>query len=117
MVSADKVRQLALALPEVLEQDHFGFPSFRVRGKVFATLRPTEGRAMLKLSIPDQSLALAALPGHAEPAAGAWGLRGCTFLALDAVPAALFRQLLHAAWAHSAPKPLARLHPFPEKTP
>jgi len=31
-------RSLALALPEVTEQDHHGFPSWRLRGKVLATL-------------------------------------------------------------------------------
>jgi hypothetical protein len=33
-----RVRSLALALPETVEQDHFGNPSFRVRGKIFATV-------------------------------------------------------------------------------
>ena len=31
-------RKLALALPEAVEQDHHGRPSFRVNGKIFATL-------------------------------------------------------------------------------
>jgi hypothetical protein len=34
----DRVRQLALALPEALEADHHGRPSFRVAGRIFATL-------------------------------------------------------------------------------
>ncbi len=29
---------MALALPESVEQDHHGMPSFRVRGRIFATL-------------------------------------------------------------------------------
>jgi hypothetical protein len=37
MVSAEQARQLALALPEAVEQDHHGRPSFRVAGKIFAT--------------------------------------------------------------------------------
>jgi hypothetical protein len=37
-VSPDDARRLALALPEATEQDHHGRPSFRVRGKIFATL-------------------------------------------------------------------------------
>jgi hypothetical protein len=36
-VSAATVRELALALPEAVEQDHHGRPSFRVDGKIFAT--------------------------------------------------------------------------------
>ena len=33
-----RLGQLALALPEAIEQDHHGRPSFRVGGKIFATL-------------------------------------------------------------------------------
>src|SRR5690349_7953723 len=38
----NQVRKLALALPEAVEQDHFGRPSFRVRGRIFATLPDSE---------------------------------------------------------------------------
>ncbi len=38
MVSVEHARRLALALPEAVEQDHHGRPSFRVAGKIFATL-------------------------------------------------------------------------------
>ena len=38
MVTGDEVRRIALALPEAVEQDHHGRPSFRVGGKIFATL-------------------------------------------------------------------------------
>ena len=37
MTAAD-ARRLALSLPDAVEQDHHGRPSFRVRGKIFATL-------------------------------------------------------------------------------
>ena len=36
--NATLVRTLALALPEAIEVDHHGFPSFRVHGKIFATM-------------------------------------------------------------------------------
>jgi hypothetical protein len=38
MVSHDEARRIALALPEATEQDHHGRPSFRVAGRIFATL-------------------------------------------------------------------------------
>lgn len=38
MIDASTVRAVALALPEAFEQDHHGRPSFRVGGKIFATL-------------------------------------------------------------------------------
>ena len=37
-VSANEARALALSLPEALEFDHHGRPSFRVGGRIFATL-------------------------------------------------------------------------------
>jgi hypothetical protein len=37
MVAVDRVRELALQLPEATEQDHHGRPSFRV-GRIFATI-------------------------------------------------------------------------------
>lgn len=37
MVSEDRARALALALPQAVEEDHHGRPSFRVSGKIFAT--------------------------------------------------------------------------------
>jgi hypothetical protein len=38
MISADEARALALALPDTVEQDHHGRPSFRVSTRIFATL-------------------------------------------------------------------------------
>ena len=37
-MTSEEARRLALALPEAVEQDHHGRPSFRVAGKIFATL-------------------------------------------------------------------------------
>jgi len=48
MVTDTVARQLALALPGAVEQDHHGFPSLRVAGRIFATLpSPDRLRAML----------------------------------------------------------------------
>jgi hypothetical protein len=38
MLRADDARRLALSLPGAIEQDHHGRPSFRIKGKIFATL-------------------------------------------------------------------------------
>jgi hypothetical protein len=38
MSSVDQARKLALALPGTVERDHHGRPSFRVDGRIFATL-------------------------------------------------------------------------------
>jgi len=38
MVTMSEARRLALSLPETTEEDHHGIPSFRVLGKIFATV-------------------------------------------------------------------------------
>jgi hypothetical protein len=38
VISVSSVRGLALALPGSAEADHWGNPSFRVRGRIFATM-------------------------------------------------------------------------------
>jgi hypothetical protein len=49
VISTEQARALALALPEAVEQDHHGRPSFRVRGKIFATLwTPEQMNVMLE---------------------------------------------------------------------
>ena len=37
VVSGERARELALALPEAVERDHHGRPSFRVAERIFAT--------------------------------------------------------------------------------
>jgi hypothetical protein len=37
-MGTDEARRLALSLPDAVEQDHHGRPSFRINGKIFATL-------------------------------------------------------------------------------
>jgi hypothetical protein len=41
-VSPEEARALALSLPEAVELDHHGRPSFRVGGRIFATLWSAE---------------------------------------------------------------------------
>jgi hypothetical protein len=38
MLTAEDARRIALALPDTVEQDHHGRPSFRVSRRIFATL-------------------------------------------------------------------------------
>ena len=37
-MTEEDARRLALALPDTVEQDHHGRPSFRVAGKIIATI-------------------------------------------------------------------------------
>ena len=70
-MTPDDVRRLALDLPDVLELDHHGFPSFRAgaRRRIFATLPIDE---ILRLMIEPESIreAVAQWPWCRE---GWWG--------------------------------------------
>ena len=107
-MAPDDFRNLALGLPEVVEQQHQEHPDFRINGKVFATLGwPDSAWAMVKLPIEEQQKCTAAQPSVFESAPGAWGRRGSTKIRLAAAtPNAVERALL-TAWRHVAPKRLA----------
>lgn len=104
--SDNLLRSVALKLPEAEEKPHFDMPSFRVGGKIFATARFNEPKAMLKLPTMLQEAMSAAHPGVIEPVPGYWGRNGATFIATDKIGKKLFAELVGAAWANVAPKRL-----------
>jgi hypothetical protein len=106
MASPDDIRRLALALPEAVEADHFGMPSFRVRGKIFSTIHLGHPRMMVKLDPEDQSNLAEAHPGVVEAVPGYWGRKGSTFVWYEKADEALIGMLLAMAHAGVAPKSL-----------
>ncbi|MDE3070035.1 MAG: MmcQ/YjbR family DNA-binding protein [Acidobacteriota bacterium] len=104
MVSTADARQLALGLPEVVEVDHHGRPSYRVTGRIFATLwDETHMNVML-----DEPGILTAVQG--EPAACAelwWGKRlRAVQVNLALIERRALAELLADAWERKAPKRL-----------
>ncbi len=102
----DDVRRLALSLPEAVEQDHHGFPSFRLRGKIFSTVRLNQPLLMVKLPGEDQENMVAAYPAAIEPVPGGWGRKGATFVKYEMVEERTIAALLRLAWFNVAPKGL-----------
>lgn len=103
-VSADEARALALALPEAVEQDHHGKPSFRVGGKIFATLW-NEGRMNVMVDEGGIRTAIAAAPEACEEVW--WGKRlAAVGVALARVERDHLGELLEDAWEQKAPKRL-----------
>jgi hypothetical protein len=100
------IRRLALDLPGSVEQDHHGFPSFRVGGKIFCTLRGEPPRLMVKLDLEDQHNFCQAHPEAIEPVPGYWGRKGSTFVRYDRIDEASAEILLRVAWSRVAPKTL-----------
>src|SRR5215203_5990991 len=98
MADAATVRSIALALPEATEQDHHGRPSFRVGGKIFATLwDPRHANVML-----DQPGILTAVDAHPEACTELWWGRRLAAVKVDleAASADLLAELLADAWEH-----------------
>jgi hypothetical protein len=100
------IRRLALALPEAVEADHHGIPSFRVGKTIFATLHTAQPRMMAKLEAEDQHNLAAAHPAVVEPVPGYWGRKGSTFIWYERADQALIRLALELAWRRVAPKRL-----------
>jgi len=67
MVSPDDIRRLALGLPDAVEADHHGMPSFRVGGRIFSTIHQAHPRMMVKLDPEDQRNLVEAHAGVVEP--------------------------------------------------
>ena len=108
MVSIDGFRKLALSFPYVNEQDHWGRPSFTVKGKIFSTLRIEQGLAIVKLSLIDQSVYVSFDSKVFYPVPGGWGRKGATFVELKKVKKSMLKEVLGNAWAKVAPKVLLK---------
>lgn len=101
MVTDDVVRRLVFALPDVVEQDHHGFPSFRVAGHIFATM-PTPDRLRAMLDEHGIRSAAATWPHVCQELY--WGKRlACVEIDLANAEETLVRDLLAEAWEHASP--------------
>lgn len=100
MVTHEQVRALALALPGSVELDHHGRPSFRVSGRIFATLWDEDHmNAML-----DQDGIRTAVQDRPDVCAEMWwGKRlAAVQVTLSAADEALVGELLQDAWERRA---------------
>jgi hypothetical protein len=105
-VSAAEARALALSLPEAVELDHHGRPSFRVGGKIFATLRAKDRMNVML----DEGGILTALESAPEACEKVWwGKRlAAVGVTLPRADQEFLRELLTDAWEQRAPKRLVR---------
>ena len=67
-LSIEEARQLALSLPEAVEQDHHGRPSFRIAGRIFATLWDEDHMNVML----DEPGILTAVQAHPDRCAEVW---------------------------------------------
>ena len=106
MVTTDEARQFALGLPETVEQDHHGRPSFRVMKRIFATLWDERHMNVML----DEAGVMTAVADHPSKCGEVyWGKRlAAARVDLDAADPALLRALLEDAWETKRAGPAQR---------
>ncbi len=102
-VRPDQVRRLALALPDTTEAPHHEMTSFRVSGKLFATMPPEEDRVHVFVAPDEVAASCAEYPGVVEELWWGKKLSGCR-VHLAGATTPLVRELLTEAWRRKAPK-------------
>jgi hypothetical protein len=101
-----EAREMALGFPETAELDHHGMASWRVGGKIFATV-PDDVHVRAMVDQDDIHAVVAQYPAACEEVW--WGSRlACVVIDLRTAPPQLVRELLLDAWRRKAPRKLLR---------
>ena len=100
-MEVEAVRDFALSLPDSTEEPHFHFTSFRINGKIFATMPPSNELLHVFVSEEMRELAVASHPELCE--ALHWGKR-VVGLKVDLANAeqALIEKLLRDAYENKS---------------
>ena len=112
MVTGDEVRTLCLGLPGTTEKATWGddtnpgHPTFRVRDKIFVIMAIDGSGGSVRTSMDEQAALISAFPEGARYAAYT-GRFGWVDLDFGAIPDIVLRETIEAAWARTAPKPVA----------
>lgn len=109
MVSIATFTELALSLPEAEQSPHFEKVSFRVKGKIFATLHEDTSRCCLKFTLVDQDIYSLIDPKMIYPIPNKWGKMGYTFVELKRVKKNLLEEMLRKSYCAAAPKKLGAM--------
>jgi len=99
------VRKFALALPNAVEQDHFGNPSFRISGRIFATV-PDETHLNVMIDPFDVDAMVRADPDSCAELLWGKEVRGVR-VSLPRASPTMVEELLRTAWRRKAPKRLS----------
>jgi len=106
-VELEAIRQYAMSLPRVTEEPHFDLSSFRVHGKIFATVTADERHLHIFVDEKDRERALTLEPANFEKLW--WGSKvvGLKAHYRQACPD-LILELLRLSWRRKAPKKLLK---------
>jgi hypothetical protein len=97
-----EVRRFALGLPGAAEEPHFDMISFRVRGKIFATVPADETHLHIFVDETGVQASVSEHPAVFEPLI--WGARVKGIrVSLGDAPADRVSELIEEAWRRKAP--------------
>ena len=100
-----QARRFALTLPETTEEPHFEFSSFRIRGKIFATIPPDRRHLHVFVDEDETKASVAEDPAAFEELW--WGKRLVGVrVTLSKADASSVRELLEDSYRRRAPKKL-----------
>src|SRR3954465_3508963 len=100
-------RELALSLPEAIEKETWGHPTFRVRNKMFASAATDLSTATVKSTL-DEQRALTEMAPDTFFVPAYVGKHGWIGIAVDRVDPNELRELTIEAWRMTAPKRLVK---------
>ena len=106
MVDLNELRYLALSFPDTSEEEHHDRPSFRVTGKIFATL-PDDEHINVMLDAEAAHIATVITPEACRELWWGERLAGIT-ISLAEAELDMLAAVLTAAWRRKAPGALAR---------
>ncbi|MCR9248404.1 MAG: MmcQ/YjbR family DNA-binding protein [bacterium] len=109
--SVEDYRTLALRCEGASEGAHMERPDFRANGRIFGSLHPDRGTAMVKLTPGQQETWLADHPAALAPASGAWGRQGYTLVELAQIDRTRLGELVTTAWQNVMAMPPGRSRP------
>jgi hypothetical protein len=102
----DAARAFALSLPGSAEAPHFDMSSFRVHGRIFATVPPDDEHLHVFVDEGEVRAAVAEDPAAFEPLLWGQRLRGLR-IRIAAAPDRRIAELLEESWRRRAPARLA----------
>lgn len=105
MLTPEQVREFALEMPEAVEQETWGHPTFRVHDKIFASTSADGVVAIIKASKEDLAELMAASPDVYDPA-DYFGRFGWVRAQLASADPHEIRDLVVEGWRRAAPKRL-----------
>src|SRR5215831_10082188 len=105
MTSLEHARAFALSLLETTEEPHFDMTSFRVRGKIFATVPPDGEYLHVFVGELEVGASAAENPAAFEPLRWGQRVRGLR-VRLAPAPDVRVMELLEESWRRKAPKRL-----------